>query len=99
MRGLQLGAMQLRQAVDELREPVRTGVRLAVPPVLAGRIAQPEVGAEIDDAIGERGEMVDPAHRAAMGQAQEQQVAFLDRLGSHELEWGLLAPLDELGAP
>ena len=86
LRGLQLGAMQLRQAVDELRQPRRIRVRLAVPLVVAGGVAQAEVGAEIDDAIGERRELIDPAHRAAVRQAEEQQIAFLDRFRSHELQ-------------
>ena len=61
-------------------------MRLAVPRVVVRRIAQPEVGAQIDDAIGERGEVIDPAHRAAVRQAEEQQIAFLDRLRAHELQ-------------
>ena len=56
VRGLQLRAMQLRQSVDELLQPRRAGVRLAIPRVVVARIAQPEVGAQIDDAIGQRDE-------------------------------------------
>jgi hypothetical protein len=85
--------MQLRQAVDEFRQPCRIGVRLAVPRVVIRGVAQPEVGAEIDDAVGERREVIDPSHRAAVRQPEEQQIAFLDRLRAHELQLRALAEI------
>ena len=69
-------------------------MRLAVPLVVATGIAQPEIGAEVDDAIGQRREMVDAAHRAAVRQPEEEQVAFLNRLRPHELQ---LRSLPEVG--
>ena len=78
--------MQFRKPVDKFLEPRRIRMWLAVPRVVAGGITQAEVGAEIDDAIGDRRELIDPAHRAAVRQAEEDQIAFLDRLGAHELQ-------------
>ena len=91
LRRLELGAMQLGQAVDEFRQPRRIRMRLAVPRVVAGGVAQTEVGAQVDDAIGERRKLIDPPHRAAVRQAEEQQVALLDRLRAHELQLRSLA--------
>ena len=56
VRGLQLGAVQLRQAVDELRSHAGLACGLPYQRVVVGRIAQAEVGAQVDDAIGQRGE-------------------------------------------
>jgi hypothetical protein len=42
-------AMQLREPVDRVRE-VRGGAVLAVPLLVGGQLAQPEVGREVDDA-------------------------------------------------
>ena len=39
------------------------------------------------------GELIDPAHRAAVRQAEKQQIAFLDRLRAHELQ---LRPLPQI---
>ena len=61
-------------------------MRLAIPLVVVAGIAQSEVGAQIDNAIRECRELIDPAHRAAVGQAEKQQIAFLDRIRSHELQ-------------
>ena len=46
---LELGAMQLGQAVDRPLEEVRAGVLEAIPARVVGRVAQPEVGSEVDD--------------------------------------------------
>ena len=61
-------------------------MRLAIPGVVRGCVAQSKIGAEVDDAIGECRELIDPPHGAAVRQAQEQQIAFLDRLRAHELQ-------------
>src|SRR5689334_7279415 len=78
--------MQLRQSVHEFLEPRRVRMRLAVPRVVIGGVPQPEIRAEIDDPIRERREMIDAAHRAAVGQTEKQQIAFLDRFGSNEFQ-------------
>src|SRR5205085_11842950 len=76
----------LGQAVDKLLHPRWIRMRLAVPLVVAGRVTQPEIRAEINDAIRERREMIDTAHGAAVRQPEKEQIALLDRLGSDELE-------------
>jgi hypothetical protein len=68
-------------------------VRLPVPGVVSGCIAQAKIGAEIDNAIGDRGELVDPSHRTAVRQSEKQQIALLDRLRSHELQLCSLAEI------
>ena len=69
-------------------------MRLAVPLVVVSRVTQAEVRAQIDDAVGEGGQVIDPAHGAAVGQPEKQQIAFLDCLRSLELE---LRALSEVG--
>jgi hypothetical protein len=57
-RGAHLLAVQFRQAVDELLQPGRVGVRLAIPAHVIVGVAQAKVGAEVDDALP-------PARRSA----------------------------------
>src|SRR5205823_1012216 len=49
--GPQRVAVQLWQAVDELVEQLRRFVRLAVPLRVRGRVAQSEVGGQVDDVL------------------------------------------------
>ena len=68
--------MQLRQAVDGGREQVRARVIEVVPARVVTRVAEPEVGAEVDHRLPTPQELVDPARHRAVGEGEE------DRLGA-----------------
>ena len=58
----------------------------AVPACIAGRITQPEVGAQIDDTARERTKLVDARHRLPVRQAEKQHVAWLEVSSGGELQ-------------
>ena len=66
--------MELRQPIDEAVEPRGLRVRRAIPARVVVGAPEPKVRAEIDDAIGEGRELINAARRAAVRQAQEQQI-------------------------
>ena len=68
-------AVKLGNPVHEHRKELGARVRASVPGVVVGSGAQPEVGAQVDDAGGEEAELVDPLGRLAVGQAQEEHIA------------------------
>ena len=82
----QIRTMQLWQAVDEASEPLRGGVLLAVPLPVEGRVAQTEVGREVNEAWGQISKLGDVLLGHPMRQSQEKQVAWLQIGQSHELE-------------
>ena len=67
--------MQLRHSIDKSTEQVGTRMLAAVPAHVAGRVAQPEIRAQIDDPGREGTELVDSRHRLSVGQTQKQRVA------------------------
>ena len=85
-RGGNLGTMHFGKPVDKSLEPDRAGVRLPVPTRVIVAPAQPEVGTEIDDAIGQGRKLVDARHRAAVRQTKKQHVHALEHLSTHELD-------------
>ena len=56
-----LGAVQLGEPVDGTGEQLRGGMRPSVPPRVPRRIAEPEVGAEVDDDRRRRSQLGDAA--------------------------------------
>ena len=88
LRAAQRIAVQLGNAVDELGQQLRARVAAAVPGVVAGRLAQPEVRAQVDDAGREPAEVVDARRRLPVGQAQEEHVAGGELGQGGELEPG-----------
>ena len=61
-------------------------MRAAIPARVVIRPTEPEIGAQIDDAICKRRELIDAACRTSMWQAQKQEIHALQRLGPHELQ-------------
>jgi len=87
MRRLRQGrTVQLGQAVDEPAEPVGLRVGMSIPAVIVTGVPEAEVGAEVDDARGERGERVDAGHGTAVWQAKEQQIAGGEAVCGRKLE-------------
>ena len=86
-RAADLLAVQLRQTVDKSAQPVGRDVLFAIPVYVRLRIPQAEVGAEVDDAIGQLRKIGDAAHRAAVGQSQHQQVARRQLSRADELQF------------
>ena len=84
-------AVQLR---DPVHEPLQVRGRLVQVPV-PGRVVvgvpQPEIGAEVDDRLGDGFQLADAPHRAAVRQAKEQDVARFQLADRGELERRLLA--------
>ena len=81
-------AMQLGNSVHELRQELGARVSASVPGVVVGSGAQPEVGAQVDDAGGESTEFVDSLRRLSVGQAQKENVALSEFGDGRELEPG-----------
>ena len=71
---LELGAVELRQAVDRAVEEVGPRVLEAVPARVVGRVAQAEVGPEVDDRGARGGEVGDEPRAGAVGECQEDRV-------------------------
>ncbi len=69
--------MELRQAIDELTQPLRVGMTVIVPPLVGCRIAQAKVARKVDNALGYPGEVIDPLPGSPMGQRQKEQIAWL----------------------
>ena len=67
----ELGAMELRQAVDRLLEQVRPRVLEAVPARVVGRVAEAEVGALVDDRRAGRDEVRDEVRGRAVREGEE----------------------------
>ena len=63
-------------------------MRVAIPSHVVLGSAKPEIGTQIDDATGQCTELLNPLDRAPVGQAQEEQIHALNRLGSDEFECG-----------
>jgi len=83
--------VQLRDAVHEPAEVLGRLVGMAVPGRIVVGIPQAEIGAEVNDRLGQALQLPDPPHGAAVGQAEEQDVAGLEVVEAGELEPGLLA--------
>ena len=79
-------AVQLGHPVHGVGQQFRPRVRASVPADVGRRFAQAKVGAEIDDALGQSAEPVDPVHRAPVREAQEQHVARSQLGGRHEFQ-------------
>jgi len=67
--------VQLRQAVDKAGQPGRGGVGFAVILLIKGRVAQAEIGRQVDDLAGQAGVNVDftlafPVGRAVKSTSQ-----------------------------
>ena len=68
---LQLRAMELGQAVDGVVEQLRRGVVEAVPARIVGRVAEPEVGPQVDDGRAPGRDVRDDPGGRAVGQGEE----------------------------
>src|SRR5687768_4216389 len=79
-------AVELRQPVDKSVQPVRACMCRSVPAQVVVRAAKPKIGAEIDNAIRQRREMIDFACGAAVWKAQKQQLDTIDRIRTHVLQ-------------
>ena len=84
--GLDLLAVQLRHAVDELAEQVGIRVLVAVPDRVVVRVVQPEVGAQVDDDLRLIAQLRQRLHADAVRQAEEEHVARLQRLARRVLQ-------------
>ena len=84
----ELGAVQLGQAVDGVARGARARVLEAVPARVVGRVAQPEVGPEVDDrgAVGD--EVRDEAGRRAVREGEERGVDLGQRVPDREVGRG-----------
>ena len=51
--------VELGDAIHELAQQFRPGMRIAVPCSIVGRVLEPEVGGQVDDPRGQRRELVD----------------------------------------
>ena len=71
---VELGAVQLGQAVDGPLEEVGSRVLEAIPARVVGRVAQAEVGTEVDDRRAVGDEVRDEAGRRAVGEREERGV-------------------------
>src|SRR5678816_4180863 len=71
LRGLQLFAMELRQPIYELAQPLGSRMLLLVPFLPLRRVAEPKVGRGIDDASAERGPTLDLLRAVAVTLGQE----------------------------
>ncbi len=78
-QGGQLVAVELREAVDGAAEEVGPRVLEAVPARVVGGVAEPEVGAEVDDRRAGGGEVGDDLGRRAVGEGEEDRVRVGDR--------------------
>jgi hypothetical protein len=56
-------------------------VLLAVPPLVGGRIGQPEVRPEVDHLAGAGQKLAHQAHRCPVGQPAEHEVDVVDQVG------------------
>ena len=73
-QGLELGAMELRQPVDRVVEEVGPRMLEAVPARVVVRVAEAEVGAEVDDGGARGGEIGGDLRARAVGECQEDRV-------------------------
>ena len=87
----QLLAVQLRYAVDERSQELRVLVLVAVPLRVVGGIAQPEVGAEVDDDRRLLAQLGHLPHGDAVRQCAEDDISWLQVGERRELEVGPLA--------
>ena len=83
--------MQLRQAVNELIQPLRGGVRLPVPLLINGRVFQAEISRKVDDLGRQFGVMVDLRLHLPMRQGQEQDIDGFYLGGITEFQAGAFA--------
>ncbi len=86
-------AMQLRDAVDERSQELRVLVLVAVPLRVVGGIAQPEVGAEVDDDRRLLAQLGHLPHGDAVRQRDEDDISRLQVGERRELEVGPLAQI------
>ena len=89
----QFTPMEFGQPIDKLGQPRGIGVGLAIPTDIIFRVAQAEIGAQINDAPGQAGKVVDPLHRAAVGQAKKEQIAAFEIVSADKLQLGAPAQI------
>ena len=85
--------MQLRQGVDEVAEQGWLGMFPPVPRRVLARVAEPEVGREIDDGRGERLQLVDLAAGLAVRERKKEHVNRLEGGARLELQLGAAAQM------
>ena len=83
-RGADRLPVDLGQAVGEPLEPFRGSMRLAVVAAVDFEITEAEIGGEVDDAVGEGGEVGDAALGFTVRQRQEEHVARGQLAGGRE---------------
>ncbi len=77
--------VELREAVDELGQPLGAGVCLGVPPLVGGRVLEPEVPAHVHDLhAGDGGDLRQLLGRHGVGQPQQDHVHAPGRLGRRD---------------
>ncbi len=89
----QLGAVEFGQPVDKLGQPGRVGMGLAIPAPIVVGVAQTEIGTQVDNALSQPGKVVDPFHRAAVGQAQKEQITAFQIFSADKLQLGAPAQI------
>ena len=92
-RGGESAAVQFRNAVDEGRQLLRARVVVPVPRLVQRRVAQPEVAAQVDDAVAQRLQRPQAVLRHAVGQGEEEDVAILQLVHADEFKARLLAKI------
>jgi hypothetical protein len=81
-RAAQIVAVEFGQAVHKTRQPLRRGVQVTVDRRILVGVTQPEIGAEIDQARGEGGVIINVSLRFAVRQREKEQIVGLQRVAA-----------------
>ena len=82
-QGRQLGAMELREAVDRAGEELRPRVVEVVPGRVVRRVAEPEVRPQVDDGLAAVEELVDPVRNRSVREGEEDGLCVVGHVVVH----------------